>query len=321
MKVPAPALAVAAMLFVQLGAALGAHLFDALTPAGTAWVRLTVAGAILLAITRPPIFRMPRRTLLTTVGLGAVTGMLMLMFIEAIARIPLGTAVAIEFLGPLTVAAVRSHRRSALIWPALALLGVVGLTQPWVGHLNLVGIGFACAAGASWGGYILLTQKVGDQLPGLQGLAISLSTASLAVAPFGLAGAIHGLTIPVAPQGIGIAILAPLLPFVCEMRALRRMRVAAFGTLMAIEPGIAVLLGLVILAQKPDLLQAVGVIAVIVAGIGAQRGPEPGGQEPGGPESEAADPVELGGPAASEPRRTVRKARSAESSDKVSASS
>ena len=272
-KLPAPALAVAAMLFVQLGAALSAHLFDVLTPAGTVWARLTVAGAILLAVTRPPIFRLPRRTLLTTIGLGVVTGMLTLMFIEAIARIPLGTAVAIEFLGPLTVAAIRSHRPSALIWPVLALIGVVGLTQPWVGNLDLLGVGFAGAASASWGGYILLTQKVGDQLPGLQGLAISLSTASLAVAPFGIAGAIHGLTVPVAVQAIGIAILAPLLPFVCEMQALRRMRVAAFGTLMAIEPGIAVMLGMVILGQKPDVVQAVGVIAVIVAGVGAQREP------------------------------------------------
>lgn len=82
---------------------------------------------------------------------------------------------ALEFLGPLTVAALRSARRSALTWPALALLGVLALTQPWVGALNLVGVGFACASGASWGGYILLTQRVGDQLPGMQGLAISLT--------------------------------------------------------------------------------------------------------------------------------------------------
>ena len=295
------------MLFVQLGAALSTHLFDALTPAGTAWVRLTVAGLILLAVVRPPIFRIPARTLLITVGLGAVTGMLMLMFIEAIARIPLGTAVAIEFLGPLTVAALRSHRRLALVWPALALVGVVGLTQPWVGHLNLVGIGFACASGASWGGYILLTQRVGDQLPGMQGLAISLSTAALVVTPFGVVAALRGITIPIAAQGIGIAILVPLLPFAFEMLALRRMRVAAFGTLMAIEPGIAVLLGLLILAQKPDVLQAVGVVAVIVAGIGAQRsGAQPGDVEGAGPSSS---------------RRRARKVRSTELSVSASASS
>lgn len=276
MKVPAPVLAVSAMLFVQLGAALSTHLFQALTPAGTAWLRLTIAGVILLALTRPPLFRLPWSTLRSTATLGAVTGLLMLMFIEAIARIPLGTAVAIEFLGPLTVAALRSHRPAALFWPALALVGVIGLTQPWVGHLNLVGIGFAAASGVSWGGYILLTHRVGTQLPGLQGLAISLSTAAVVIAPFGLVAAARGLTVPVAAQGLGIAILTPLLPFAFEMLALRRMRVAAFGTLMALEPGIATLLGLLVLVQRPDLLQAIGVVAVIVAGVSAQRStPEP----------------------------------------------
>lgn len=259
------------MLFVQLGSALSTHLFEALTPAGTAWLRLTIAGVILLAFTRPPLFHLPWSTVRSTVGLGGVTGLLMLMFMEAVARIPLGTAVAIEFLGPLTVAALRSHRRSALAWPALALVGVVCLTQPWVGHPNLVGIGFAVASGMSWGSDILLTQRVGVQLPGLQGLAISLSTAALAIAPFGLLAATRGLTVPIAVQGLGIAILVPLLPFALEMLALRRMRVAAFGTLMALEPGVATLLGLMVLRQRPDVLQALGVVAVIIAGIGAQR--------------------------------------------------
>ena len=285
-KLPAPALAVFAMLFVQLGSALSTRLFEALTPAGTAWLRLTIAAVILLALTRPPLFKLPWSTLRSTIGLGAVTGLLMLMFIEAIARIPLGTAVAIEFLGPLTVAALRSHRRSALVWPALALLGVVALTQPWMGRLDLVGIGFAVASGVSWGGYILLTQRVGGQLPGLQGLAISLSTAAVAVAPFGLVSAVRGLDLPIAAQGLGVAILVPLLPFAFEMLALRRMRVAAFGTLMAVEPGIATLLGLLVLLQRPDLLQVLGVVAVVAAGIGAQRSaPEqPGDASTGQPD-------------------------------------
>ncbi|WP_197676275.1 EamA family transporter [Nakamurella panacisegetis] len=271
MKIPAPALAISAMLSVQLGSALSTQLFQALTPAGTAWLRLTVAGAVLLVLARPPLFRLPWLLLRNTLGLGVVTGLLMLMFIEAIARIPLGTAVAIEFLGPLSVAALRCHRQSALLWPALALGGVLGLTQPWVGHLDLVGCGFAVASGISWGGYILLTQRVGSQLPGMQGLAISLGTAAVTLAPCGLMAAISGLTVPIALQGIGVAILVPLLPFAFEMLALRRMRVAAFGTLMALEPAIATVLGLVILTQRPDLLQLVGVAAVVVAGIGAQR--------------------------------------------------
>lgn len=258
------------MLSVQLGSALSTHLFAALTPAGTACLRLSAAAVILLVCVRPPIRSISRPVLLTTVALGAVTGLLMLMFIEAIARIPLGTAVAIEFLGPLTVAALRSPRRSALIWPVLALLGVLALTQPWAGALNLVGIGFACASGASWGGYILLTQRVGDQLPGMQGLAISLTTAAVVLAPVGGAAALRGMTWAISAQGAGIAILVPLTPFILEMLALRRMPLAAFGTLMALEPAIAALLGLLVLAQRPDLQQILGVAAVVIAGIGAQ---------------------------------------------------
>ena len=112
-----------------------------------------------------------------------MTAVLTLAFIEAVARIPLGTAAAIEFLGPLGVAAIRSHRRSALAWPALALAGVIGLTEPWHGHLNLSGVGFAVAAAFGWAGYIVLTQRVGAQLTGLQGLAMSLGTATIVAAP------------------------------------------------------------------------------------------------------------------------------------------
>ncbi|NQX27798.1 EamA family transporter [Microbacteriaceae bacterium VKM Ac-2854] len=270
-KLPAPSLAIAAMIFVQLGAALSTHLFDALTPAGSTWLRLVVAGVVLLAIARPRLGRIPRRALRNTIILGAVTGLMMLAFIEAVARIPLGTASAIEFLGPLTVAALRSHRRSALLWPALALVGVVLLTQPWQGSLDLIGVAFAVGGALGWAAYILLTQWVGAELEGLQGVAISLSTAAVIATPFGAGAAIAGMTPSILLQGVGIAILVPLLPFVLELIALRRMRVAAFGTLMALEPGIATVLGLIVLAQAPDGFQAVGVLLVIVAGIGAQR--------------------------------------------------
>lgn len=270
-KIPAPALAVSAMLAIQLGAALSTHLFDALTPAGAAWLRLSIAAALLMAITRPAIRSIPRRTLLSTVLLGTATGLMTLMFMEAIARIPLGTAVAIEFLGPLGVAAIRSHRRLALIWPALGLVGVVGLTQPWLGELDVAGLLFALAAAVGWGSYIMLTHRVGSQLDGFGGLAISLSVGAVVIAPFGIANAVGGLTPTLAAQSLGLAILVPLLPFTLELLALRRMPIAAFGTLMALEPGIATVLGLAILTQIPNPLQIAGIVLVISAGIGAQQ--------------------------------------------------
>jgi len=273
MKFPAPALALSSMVCVQLGAALSTHLFDALSPAGSSWIRVTIAAVILLAITRPTLRGLSRSALLGTLLLGTATGLMTLAFIEAVARIPLGTAVAIEFLGPLCVAAIRAHRRSALIWPALALVGVIGLTRPWTGQLNLAGIGFALAAAALWGGYILLTQRVGAQLQGLQGLAISLGVAAVVSAPFGAWPALHGLTPMLALQSLGLALLVPLLPFAFEMLALRRMSVTAFGTLMALEPGFGTAFGLILLAQTPSPVQVLGVLLVIAAGIGAQRKP------------------------------------------------
>ncbi len=271
MKVPAPALAVTAMLSVQLGAALSTHLFAALTPAGSVWLRLTIAALILLVIARPRLRGAGRSALASTLLLGTVTGLMTLAFIEAISRIPLGTTVAIEFLGPLGVAAVRSHRRSALVWPALALLGVIGLTEPWRGQPNLAGIGFAAGAALGWALYIVFTQRIGAQFAGLQGLALSLATAAMVAAPFGFGPVVRGLTPPIALLGLGIAILGPLLPFVLELLALKRMGIAAFGTLMALEPGIATLLGLLVLGQRPAAWQIVGVVLVVVAGIGAQR--------------------------------------------------
>ncbi len=297
MKIPAPALAVSAMLSVQTGAALSTHLFTALTPAGSVWLRLAIAAIILLVITRPRLRGIGWPALRGALLLGTVTAVLSLAFIEAIARIPLGTAAAIEFLGPLGVAAIRSHRRSALAWPALALAGVIGLTEPWHGQLNLTGAGFAVAAASAWAGYILLTQRVGAQLDGLQGLALSLGTATVVAAPVAAWPALRGLTPSIAAQGLGLAVLVPLLPFAAEMLALRRMRVAAFGTLMALEPGLAAVIGLLLLGQLPAVVQAAGVILVVVAGIGAQRAqpPEPG-RRPHRPDGNAGDrmPVECG---------------------------
>ena len=271
MRFPAPTLAIASMLSVQLGAALSTHLFDALSPSGSAWLRLTVAAVVLLAVARPRRRDFDRAALLGTVLLGAATGLMMLAFVEALARIPLGTAVAIEFLGPLGVAAVRAHRPAATLWPALALLGVLGLTSPWAGGADLVGILYAAAAGAGWAGYLVLTQRVGDSVPGLAGIAGSLTVAALVTAPLAAAPAVAGLTVPVALAGVGLAVLVPLLPYGLELAALRRMTLTAFGTLMALEPAIATGLGLVLLAQSPTLPQAAGVALVVAAGIGAQR--------------------------------------------------
>lgn len=271
MRTPAPALAIASMVVVQFGSALSTRLFDAVGPAGSAWLRLSVAALILLAFTRPRRARFTRRVLASCVLLGAITTTLSIAFVEAIARLPLGTAVAVEFLGPLGVAAVRARSGSALVWPALGMAGVVALTRPWAGGVDLAGIGFALLAAAGWAVYLVLTQRVGAAVEGLAPLAVSMTAGAVLSAPLAAGPVLAGLTPSVALAAAGIALLTPLVPYALELVALRRMTLTAFGTLMALEPAIATALGLLVLAQAPGTLQAAGVLLVVAAGVGAQR--------------------------------------------------
>jgi len=270
--VPPWLLAVAAMLSVQMGSALSVGLIGQVGPAGTAWLRLTAGALIFLAVARPPLREVRRRDVLPLVGLGVATGLMTIAFLSAIERIPLGTAVAIEFLGPLTVAAVRSHSRSALVWPSLALAGVLLMTRPWLGEVDLVGIGFAVLSGTGWATYILLTQVVGDRFTGIRALSLTIPVAALTAAAMGVPQAWGGITWGAVAAAVGLAVLLPVLPFALEMLALRRMTHTAFGTLMAVEPAIGTMLGLAVLAQRPTPAQVVGVLLVVAAGAGAQRG-------------------------------------------------
>jgi inner membrane transporter RhtA len=193
-------------------------------------------------------------------------------FLAAIERIPLGTAVAVEFLGPLTVAAVRSHSMRALTWPVLALLGVALLTEPWQGTVDPAGLGFAALAAVGWGTYILLTQRLGDRFSGLGGLSLTVPVAAATAATAGIPQARAHLTLAVLAVAAGLAVLLPVLPYALELLALREMTSSAFGTLMALEPAIGVLLGLFVLHQQPSFPQLTGILLVVLAGAAAQRG-------------------------------------------------
>jgi inner membrane transporter RhtA len=271
-RVPPWALAVAAMLSVQLGSALSVHLISTVGAAGTAWLRLSMGAVIFLAVARPPLRAIRRRDVPALLALGVTTGLMTVAFLAAIERIPLGTAVAVEFLGPLTVAAVRSHSTKALAWPAVALLGVVLLTEPWQGDVNAAGLACAALAGVGWGTYILLTQRIGDRFTGIAGLSLTVPIAAATAAVVGIPQASGHLTVGVLAAAAGLAVLLPVLPFALEMLALRRMTPTAFGTLMALEPAIGLVLGLLVLHQTPSVIQLLGILLVVLAGTAAQRG-------------------------------------------------
>jgi inner membrane transporter RhtA len=260
------------MLSVQLSAAWSVGMIAAVGAAGTAWLRLTAGAVIFLVLARPPLREIRRHDVPALLGLGVTSGLMGVLFLAAIESIPLGTCVAIEFLGPVTVAAVRSRNKQALVLPVLALLGVVLLTEPWQGTINPAGVGFAAGSAVGWAAYIVLTQRVGDRFSGAKGLALTVPIAAVTTAVAGIPQAAGHLSLGIIVASIGLALLFPVLPFALEMTALRTMTHAAFGTLMALEPGLGVLVGLLVLHQKPSILQAAGMLLVVGAGASAQRG-------------------------------------------------
>jgi inner membrane transporter RhtA len=264
------AMALASMVCVQIGIALSVGLFDDVGAAGAAALRLAWAGVVLLVLVRPRPSAFSRRSFAAAAVLGLVTAAMTLCFMSAVARLPLGTASALEFLGPLGVA-IALGRGALKVWPALAGVGVLLLTEPWQGGADAAGIVFALSAAAGWAAYILLTRKVGDEVAGIQGLAVSMPVAGVAA----LLVARPDPAVALAPHmllaGLGLAVLLPVIPFALEMLALRRLTATAFGTLMSLEPAVALTVGLVGLHQTPDLGPLLGVLFVVVAGIGAQR--------------------------------------------------
>jgi inner membrane transporter RhtA len=263
-------MALGSMSCVQLGLALSVHLFGEVGPLGAVWLRLAWAAVILLAAVRPRPWRFRRPVLLATVALGIVTAGLTMLFMAAVARLPLGTASALEFLGPLGVAVARGDRRS-LLWPGFAAAGVLLLTHPWQGSASPAGIACALGAAICWAGYIMLTQAVGDEVAGLQGLAVSITVAALAATLVSGPAVIGVLTPRLLLAGFGLALLLPVVPFSLEMYALRRLTTSAFGTLMCLEPAIALVAGFALLGQVPRAWSLAGVAFVIAAGLGAER--------------------------------------------------
>ncbi|KAA0102796.1 EamA family transporter [Mycolicibacterium sp. P1-5] len=265
------ALAVGSMTSVQLGLALAVGLIDRIGAEGAAWLRLAWAGVLFLVVVRPRRASFTRASFAICVLLGIVTALITMLFMAALARIPMGTASALEFLGPLGVAVVSGSGRGRWVWPALAAVGVLALTQPWLGDIDVVGVGFALAAAVCWAAYILLTQRVGDRVAGLQGLGVSMPVAAVVGTASVGAAVLPRMTPDMILVGLGLALLLPVLPFTLELLALRRLKTAAFGTLMSLEPALALLIGLLVLDQVPNTAAIAGIAFVVVAGIGAAR--------------------------------------------------
>ena len=236
---------------------------------GSVTLRLTIAATILLVIVRPRLRGRTTTDWLVVGAFGTALAMMNLFFYGALARIPIGVTVTVEFIGPLVLATVLSHRRRDLLAVAGAGVGVVlisGITStPWA-KIDLTGLGLALTAGAAWAAYIVFSSRTGARFAQLDGLAIAMTIAAALVAPVGVATAGSALfTSDALWRGAAIAVLSSVLPYSLELVALRRLAAHVFGILLSLEPAVAALAGLFVLGQQLSPPQLLGMACVVGA--------------------------------------------------------
>jgi inner membrane transporter RhtA len=263
------------ILSVQFGAAVAKDLFDRIDPTAMVFLRLLTSALVLLAVARPALRARSRQDWLVVAAFGATLGLMNWAIYQSFARIPLGIAVTIEFVGPLAIAVIGSRRARDLVWVALAGTGVALLGFEPEG-VTLPGVLFALLAGASWAAYILLSASTGRRWPGLDGLAVASVLATLLLTlPAVHAGGGTLLDPEILALGAAVGLLSSVIPYSFEMAALRHLRPAVFGILMSLEPAVAALAAVVVLQEYLAPVQWVAMGCVIVASVGATRSGTP----------------------------------------------
>jgi inner membrane transporter RhtA len=237
-------------------------------------MRQGFAAVVLLAISRPRLRGRTREQWTTTVAFGLILATMNMAFYSAVERLPLGVAVTIELLGPLTLAAALSRRAREFALVGLAQLGVVLLGEGGAG-LDPVGVLFALIAAAGWASYILVSRRAGQQSSGIDGLALAMAIAALAVAPVGLRAGSALVQPHVLGIGLLVALLAGLVPFSLELVALRTVRPRVFGVLMSLSPVAATVSGAVLLGERLGAAQLLAMAMVVLASVGAVLGDAP----------------------------------------------
>jgi inner membrane transporter RhtA len=272
------ALVLTGAVSVQAGAGIASRLFTLVSPAAVTAVRLWAAAAILLLVAGKPTFR----ALATLVrekswragssagAFGVALAVMNFAIYQSFARIPLGVAVTVEFLGPLAVAVAGARRLTAVGWAVLAGGGVALLGYGSGGHLNLAGVAWGLVSAAGWAGYIVLSRASGQQMPGSSGLVIAMCVAAILVTGPGVAAGGTGLFTPrVLLTGAAVGLLSSVIPYGLEFQALRRIRPRIFGVWMSLQPAVAAVVGLVVLGQRLGLEEWLGICCVVIASGGA----------------------------------------------------
>jgi inner membrane transporter RhtA len=271
--VPAPFLVLASIASVQVGSAVARTLFDDLGAAGVTLLRLAVAALILWLTARPRVRAWSAAAWRAAALLGLVMAGMNLIFYLSLRAVPLGTAVTVEFLGPLLLALAQTRRVADTLWAVLAAAGVVLLGLDSGGAAPLGGLALALLAGMCWAGYIVLSARLGRLVPGTGGLAVSLAVGAVVVLPFGASGAAAVLHRPVLlAGGAAVALLSSVFSYGLEITALRHIPTRVFGILMSLEPAAAAIAGLLVLHQRLGPREIVALVLVSLASVGVTVG-------------------------------------------------
>ncbi|MGP9802349.1 EamA family transporter [Rheinheimera sp. NSM] len=266
-----------AMLTIQSGASVAKQLFPLIGPEGTTALRLGFSALVLWLVFRPwRSLPAGRRDWQAIIIYGVCLGGMNILFYLAIARIPLGIGVALEFTGPLAVALFSSRRKRDLIWVGFAIAGILLLLPDMRGvdALDPVGVVLALAAGACWAGYILFGKKTNSQASGGITVALGMTVAAAFLVPIGaISQGMALLSWQVLPLGLLVGILSSALPYSLEMVALRNMTSQNFSVFMSMEPAIAALAGFLILAELLTVWQWLAIGLVILASLGSSLTP------------------------------------------------
>lgn len=268
---------------VQIGAAFAKRLFDEITPTTMVWLRLLTSTLVLLAVARPAFRGRSVSDWGVVMAFGTALMVMNWSIYESFARIPLGVAVTIEFLGPLTVALIGSRRLLDLLWVALAGAGVA-LLGAQRGEVDVLGVLLALVAGVAWAAYIYLSAATGSRWPGVSGLSIASMVGAVGLAPFAIAAGGPLLLDPrILGIGLAVGLLSSVIPYSCELVALRSMPERTLGILMSLEPAAAALAGMLLLGELLGVAQWCAVACVVVASVGVTRSASTGGPAPVAP--------------------------------------
>lgn len=270
--VPPTGLVILAIVAIQVGSGLAVNLFPLLGAEGTVATRIVFSSILLLLFAGNRVFTYGRTFLdnkWLLLAFGLTIAMMNFCFYQALDRIPLGAAVAFEFIGPLSLAALTSRQWVQFVWVAIAAVGIVLLSPLSGNDLQASGVIFALMAGACWAAFILLAGKIGERVQGNDGLTIAMVISALIMIPYALpvAGVMVGAPWLLA-GGFALALLSTAIPLTFEFQALRKISARRYGILVSLEPAVAVLAGALLLKERLGYLSVFAIACVIIAAVG-----------------------------------------------------